>query len=142
MTATPARQRNSVSEGMALGLVVLGHPDLPFNKVTCDLAFESAWRAWSYATRFPQVRTDLSHGSDGSWVMTRADEAKRTWALFWDAGQRLTIYARQHDWDPADQDDIEYALGTLDGDVPISGWTDLAQAFLDGYLPYIRSQDA
>ncbi len=142
MTLTPTRQRNSVSEGMALGLVVLGHPDLPFNKATADLAFTGAWRSWIYTSRFPQVQTDLSHGSDGVRVMTRADEAKKTWVLFWDAGRRLTIYPRQDDWDPADPEDISYALDMLDGDVPLAGWTDLAQAFLDRYLPYVGSRGA
>ena len=65
MTLTPTRQRNSVSEGIALGLVLLGHFDLPFDKVTADLAFTGAWRSWTYTSRFPQIQTDLAHGARG-----------------------------------------------------------------------------
>lgn len=66
MTITSTRQRNAVSEGIAFGLVLLGRPHLPFNKIEVDLAFVGAWREWRFASRFPQVSTDLRHGLDGS----------------------------------------------------------------------------
>ena len=54
------------------------------------------------------------------------------WALFWDnTGRELQIYARQQDWEPANADDVEYALSVIDGDVPRAGWVALAQDFLD-----------
>lgn len=131
MASTPARQRNAVSEGMALGLILSGHASIPFDKVAIDLAFEGAFRSWRYADRFPQVGTDLRNGSDGVWVMTRATEGKQVWVLFWDtAGRELRIFARQHDWDPNDEEDVEYALSVIDGDVPREGWLSLAQDFL------------
>lgn len=131
MTITPARQRNAVSEGMALGLVLSGQTLIPFDKLAVDLAFEGAFRSWRYADRFPQVRTDLRNGSDGVSVMTRATESKHVWVLFWDtSGQELRIFARQHDWAPDDEGDVEYALTVIDGDVPREGWISLAQDFL------------
>lgn len=133
MAITPARQRNAVSEGMALGLILSGHSSIPFNKLSVDLAFEGAFRDWRYADRFPQVRTDLRNGSDGVWVMTRATESKHVWVLFWDtSGRELHISARQQDWDPNDDNDVEYALNVIDGDVPREGWISLAQDFLKG----------
>lgn len=137
MTITPTRQRNSVSEGIALGLVILGQTDLPFNKVTADLAFTGAFRDWAYTDRFPQVRTDLSKGSDGVRVMTRASDRKQTFVFFWDTNRRLTVHLRQGGWDPDDPADIDYAVSMIDGDVPAEGWTDLAQGFLDRYLRHL-----
>lgn len=131
MAMSPARQRNAVSEGMGLGLVLSGHASIPFDKVSVDLAFEGAFRAWRYAERFPPVRTDLRQGLDGARVMTRATKSKHVWALFWDAsGRELQILARQPDWDPDDEDDVGYALNMIDGDVPREGWVLLAEDFL------------
>jgi hypothetical protein len=128
---TPTRQRNAVSEGMALGLVLCGRDSLPFEKVDVDLAFAGAWRAWEWRNRFPQVNTDLANGLDGTWAMTRATKSKRAWALFWDtSGGQLTVQSRQPDWDPADDDDVDFALGVIDGDVPAEGWMALAREFL------------
>lgn len=84
MVLTPARQRNAVSEGMALGLLVCGRDALPFDKVRLDLAFEGALRSWVYRTRFPQVNTDLVKGLDGVWALTRADANKKVWVLYWE----------------------------------------------------------
>jgi hypothetical protein len=132
VTITPTRQRNAVSEGVALGLVLCGINSVPFDKMRVDLAFKGAWRGWQYRSRFPQVNTDLSKGLDGVWTMTRAAEGKHVWVLYWDTtGRELTIYARQSDWDPDDEDDLAYALKVIDGDVPAEGWVSLAQEFLD-----------
>lgn len=131
MATTPARQRNAISEGMALGLIVSGHASIPFNKVAVDLAFEGAFRSWPFADRFPQVRTDLRNGSDAVGVMTRATASKHVWVLYWDtSGRELRILARQPDWHPSDAEDVEYALSVIEGDVPREGWISLAQAFL------------
>lgn len=109
-----------------------GRTSIAFDKVAVDLAFEGAFPRWAFADRFPQVRTDLRNGSDGVWVMTHATERKHVWALFWDnTGRELQIYARQQDWEPANADDVEYALSVIDGDVPRAGWVALAQDFLD-----------
>jgi hypothetical protein len=45
---TSTQQRNAVSEGMALGLVMCQRDTLPFDKVGIDLAFTGAWRSWQY----------------------------------------------------------------------------------------------
>jgi hypothetical protein len=42
MAITPARQRNAVSEGIALGLCMLERYEFPYDKVRIDLAFERA----------------------------------------------------------------------------------------------------
>ncbi|MGE0307166.1 MAG: hypothetical protein AB7Q27_15565 [Acidimicrobiia bacterium] len=62
--ALPSRQRNAVSEGMALGLLMCGRDELRFEKTSIDLAFMSAWRKWPFTDRFRQVDTDMRHGLD------------------------------------------------------------------------------
>jgi hypothetical protein len=131
MALTPARQRNAVSEGMALGLLMCGRDSLPYDKVRLDLSFEAAWRSWTYRTRFPQVNTDLSNGLDGVWAMTRADADKRVRVLYWeDDGRAFQICTRQPDWTPDAPDDLDYAVGMIAGDVPLTGWEELAREFL------------
>lgn len=129
---TPTWQRNAVSEGIALGILLNGRTSVPFDKVAVDLAFTGAWRGWGYADRFPQVSTDLNNGSDGIWVMTRATNGKNVWVLYWErSGHGLNIFAGQSDWDPTDEADIAHALRMIDGGVPREGWESLAQSFLD-----------
>lgn len=131
MTLTPTRQRNAVSEGVALGLVLCGRDSLPFDKVATDLAFAGAWRNWDRRGMFPQVNTDISKGLDGTRAMTRAAGGTQTAVLFWDtSGGELTIYARQSDWNSNDEADLDFALETIDGGIPLQGWVSLARGFL------------
>lgn len=123
-----------MSQGVALGLVLSGRTSLPYDKVRVDLAFEGAWRSWQHRQRFPQVNTDLGKGLDGVHAMTRATERKQVWALYWDpSGRELVIHARQPDWDPNDDEDVEYAFKMIDGDVPLDGWVALARDFLERF---------
>ena len=132
MKITAARQKNSVSEGMALALTLRGVSDIPFDKVKVDLAFEHAWRGWSFASRFPRVNVGPgSTGPDASYVLIHADEQTRTLVLFWDLeGNSLSIYCRLPDWAPDNAEDIGFAVRMLDGDVPLEGWLELGDAFL------------
>lgn len=133
MAIRTARQRNAVSEGIALGLCMLERYEFPFNKLRIDLAFESAWRDWPdrYKAQFSQVATDLKNGTDAVWVMTHADEAKHTWTFFWDvSGPKINIYSRSGDWDSDNPEDVARAVSVIDGDVPLEGWISLAQDFV------------
>lgn len=129
---TPARQRNAVSEGMAVGLLMAGRDVLPYDKVRVDLAFEGAWRGWDFRGKFPQVSTDLRSGSDGVHVMTRADEQKHVWHLFWAReGMNLRIVARPQ-WE-AEAIEPDIVADSLDGDVAPTGWLALAENFLERF---------
>ena len=129
MALTPSRQRNAVSEGMALGLLMCGRDEVPFDKVAVDLSFESAFRSWPYRSRFRQVATDLKNGSDGVWVMIHADQDKRVLSLYWDHdGRTLSIYARG-DW-PDNEIDADAVAEGIDGDLPAEAWKQLAEALL------------
>jgi len=129
VTITPARQRNAVSEGMALGLLMCDRSELSFDKVLVDLSFDGAWRNWAYRDQFSQVNTDLRNGSDGAWVMTHADHQKQVWNLYWDStGEAINIFARPQ-W--VDQEiDPDAIADSIDGDVPAAGWLALAEDFL------------
>lgn len=134
MTAT--RQRNAVSEGMALGLVMCGVESVPNERWRVDLAFSGAWRSWAYRDRFPQVNTDIRQGLNGSIAMTRATERKHTMALFWEADRELSIYSRDADgWEIEDQEAVDFALSMVDGEVPLEGWASLARDFLERMRP-------
>jgi hypothetical protein len=132
MAITRSRQRNAVSEGMALGLIMCDRYTLAWDKVAIDLSFVGAWRSWQYRHRFSQVDADVRKGSDGVWVMTRADERKNTSNFYWDtSGREIAIYARSV-W--ADEEvDVDQAAEWIDGDVPAKGWQALAIDFLRRY---------
>lgn len=131
MTPTPAQQRNAVSEGAALGIVLAGRTTIPYNKLRVDLAFTGAWSQWSHIDKFPQVNTDIRKGMEGARVLTHADDRRKTFALCWEkTGGELSIRARQADWDPAEESDVLFALEVIDGGVPLEGWMSLAVEFL------------
>ena len=137
MTISPARQKNAVSEGMALGLVMHGCDELPDEradtKFRTDQAFEKAWRDWpdSYKSQFPRVGTNLRNGTDPIWVMSHADKDKQTIGFFWSRhGYALTIHRRRKDWDSGNPDDVNAAVDSIDGTVPLEGWKSLAADFL------------
>jgi hypothetical protein len=126
---TPTQQRNGVSEGVALGILMCGHNELPHDKIGIDFAFDDAWRGWSYRDRFPQVSTDMSKGGDGTRIMTRADEGKQTFDFYWEAsGKTLRIMARAS-WQDAEVVPSE-AAATIAGNVPAEAWKSLAEDFL------------
>lgn len=131
MTPTPAQQRNAVSEGAALGIVLAGRTTVPYNKLRVDLAFTGAWRRWSHVGKFPQVNTDIRKGMEGTRVLTYADYRRDTSALSWETvGGELSIRALQPDWDPTEESDVQFALEVIDGGVPLEGWMSLAVEFL------------
>jgi hypothetical protein len=128
---SPSFQRNAVSEGFALGLLMRGCVDLPFDKLALDFAFRHAFDDWSYRHQFPRVVTDmdLERGTAPVLVMFHADEKKRTWLLYWEReGARRAVRTRG-DWEahPPNRDE---AAARIAGDVPAEGWEELAKAFL------------
>jgi hypothetical protein len=132
MKLTPARQRNAVSEGIALGLVMCERYEVPSETWRLSLAFEGAWRAWDdrFKVAYSQVSTDLRKGLNGYIAMTRADEKKRVWSLYWDrSGPTYKIYARE--WCAGDDFDPDQVAASIDGDVTAADWQALARDFLE-----------
>ena len=133
---TATQQRNAVSEGVALGLLYLGHDRLPFVKVDVDLAFQSAWDDWDGRRVFQQVNTDLHNGTDASRVMTRADRRKNTYALYWQVGREMTICRRPTFEDPptSNVDEFREMAEFVDGGLDLIAWVDLAHDFRRRFL--------
>ena len=129
------QQRNSVSEGTALGLTMLGCWEIPYDKVAVDLAFTGAFRGWPQASLFPRVQSDLTLRWDGTSVMTRVDRRKSTYLLHWERARTLTIHRRISDWDVNDADDLDFAGRLVDEQLPTPVWEDLARRLLDRYSP-------
>jgi hypothetical protein len=134
MTLSKPRQRNAVSEGIALGLVMCGREDFEApreNKSSLDLALGHAWRNWPYAMRFPQAGFhNFKPGSrDPSAEMCHATYRNQTFAMYW---EDRTIHARPtfiDDFDPGE------VATFIDGEVPVDGWHDLAQRRLGRLRP-------
>lgn len=132
MAITPSRQRNAVSEGIALGFLMCGRDTIPWDKVAMDLAFQGGWRSWKHKRSFSQVDTAIRNGLDGVWVMTHADERKHTFNFYWQTdGAEIAIYARNV-W--ANEDvDAEQAARWIDGDISTQEWQQLAADFLQRF---------
>lgn len=134
MPLSATNQRNTVSEGTALGLLMCGRDEIPYEKLRVDLAFEHAFRNWHYRERYPQVGTDLRKGLGGSLAMTCAKENTRTnFVFFWERDRALTICLRDPDWDPNNPDDVAFAVSVIDNEVPVAAWVSLAEDFLNKY---------
>jgi len=129
MTLTESRQRNAVSEGMALGLVLCGHESISESKASIDLSVVGAWRAWPYSAHFPRVDSQVQRFLDGTRVMTHAEESHQTWVFYWSRSWPPTICRRDPSWNAADPSDVEHAVNMIDGDVPADGWMRLAEDF-------------
>jgi hypothetical protein len=123
---TATQQRNDVSEGTALGFALLGVYELPYSRVTVDLCFTRAFLSWPHACQYPTVVSDLHRHRDGYRVMTRATATKRSWALYWDRSNPLSIQLRgdSEEWDAGEAHDI--ALG-IHPDIPAEAWRSLAE---------------
>lgn len=132
MELSSSRQRSAVSEGMALGLITCGRDSLRWAKVGVDLSYQSAWRVWQYRGRFRQVDTDLRHGLDGIWVMTRVDRRKQSLSLYWDIDGREILIRPRPVWSDG-RVDVQQAAEWIHGDVPPEGWCRLATNFLEGF---------
>ncbi len=131
MKMTAARQRNAVSEGMALGLVAEGYNRLDFDEARVDGAFESAWQTWAYRSRFRQVETDMGQRMGAVPMMTHAYRAKQTPCFYWTRHGELRIFCRRDDFDPSSVVQLEAAASMIGGEVPLAGWKALAQSYLD-----------
>lgn len=130
---TPTRQRNAVSEGLALGLLVLGRESVPNDKVRFDLALTGAWRAWPFAPRFPKALS--STGPDPIYAVSGVGATNATSALYWEkSGSDLLIRRRTaFEDDGASAEDFAYMCDLVDGGVPLEGWQELAAAFVERF---------
>lgn len=131
MALTPTQQRNAVSEGAALGLAMCETYAVTSETWRLSMAFEGAWRDWDaqWKTQFRQVDTDLRNGLNGYIALTRADERKQVFCLYWDrSGPEYVIYARESFAE--DNFDADEVARYVSGDVPAEAWKGLAEDLL------------
>lgn len=143
MKLTDSQQRNTVSEGMAFGLLLCGHESMPpgdLGKVDVDLSFEGAFRSWDYASRYPVVDSALRRFGNGSKEMIHASEQNHTWAFYWAEGWPLTIRRRDPEWDASDASDVNHAVSVIDEAVPAEAWAGLAEDFWTRLVSHSQAQ--
>lgn len=131
MPMSDTRQRNAVSEGFALGLLLNGRRSITFNKLAVDLAARRAFLDWPHRDTFPKVISDLRRNFDGFTVLTRAGETTDTSVFYWDkTGKELTIVNRDSTWAQDAPSDVAVALDVIGGDLTQDAWESLGSAFL------------
>ncbi len=129
MKMSPTTQRNTVSEGMALGLLMNEVGELSGEKYLIDLAFEAEFPLWTHASEFPQVRTDLRNGLDGIYAITRADYRKQVFHLYWDSGEWPRFICVRPQWEDVDID-ADVVAASLHPRIPAESWRILAASYL------------
>jgi hypothetical protein len=126
---TKAQQLKAVGEGLAVGCLMLGHHELPANKMNVELAFQRAWRSWPHAGRFPSVRADLERNHIYWQIMDNSARRRQPTIAFWDVGRTLHPQLQEG----FDMDDAKDLLPKFH-DLPIAAWVELAQLFTDALL--------
>jgi hypothetical protein len=125
---TPTRQFTEIGEGLAAGVLASGTGEIIAQKLTVQLAFQSAWRDWIYASRFPHVRADLDRNHIYGQIIGRSERRRGSRQAAWiKEGLRLTPHV-DPEWTPSEVLDT---LADVTG-VPADGWTELASLFLAG----------
>lgn len=132
MTMTIARQRNAFSEGLALGLLERGRLPLEFGKTDLDVAIEEAFQAWSYASQFPRIHTDLFGRAslDGLWVMLHVDTPRKARIIYWNPGTNPLSVTTVPQWAgrTASLDELARVLNPT---IPADAWRELADKVPD-----------
>lgn len=131
---TDSRQRNAVSEGLALGVLMcgtdrIGYADVDGNfKIAADFAFLHAWRRWPHRNLFPRVARDTEL-IDPIWIAVHADERRQV-SLYWEQTSTGYVVRQRGRWanGMVDPDD---AAASIDGGLEPAAWASLAQPFLD-----------
>lgn len=132
MTPTPAQQRNSFSEGFALGLLLNGKDQLPPNSTSAEFAFRGAWRDWSHSSHFPRIGSDVTLRLNEYRIITHAQEERQVFALYWAQVDGFwTVHSKNMPIDTANPDDVQFVVGVIEEDIPAEAWAALVSGFRD-----------
>jgi hypothetical protein len=131
-----ANQETAVGEGLALGCVALGVESFNAAKMTIEFAFVRAWRDWSYRSHFPAVRADLRR-NDLLRIISKSPRRRSAHLTGW-ASEWPFVPFISESWN------IEDVAEMLEEqtEVPLRGWIDLAQPFLDQLSPECWQQQS
>lgn len=122
MTQSKAQQETTIGEGLAVGAAMLGIEGVEGSKPTLEFDFRSAWRSWSYASKFPAVQTGPN--ADNVFHILRRSSRRATphlaaWSESWPYAPVILV-----DWPLPDVADA------VDEDVPGDAWAELVGAWL------------
>lgn len=122
---TQADQYAAIGDGLAVGCADLGVTALTTAKVELELSFNHAWRNWSPASMFPQVRGNISR-CDLLTILHKSPG--RRWS-------RVVWTQTRGWWEPTprgvdDLDEVALILAGTQG-VDRERWTELAAPFVE-----------
>jgi hypothetical protein len=130
MKHTNPAQESYVTGGLALALIARDVTTIESDKVRFELAFEGAWRNWSYASTFPAIARRT--GPDAYYQVVDDHRSRlryRPVAAFYDGDNGHSVEIRR------DDDRLEDCIEELESDsgVPWAGWLKLADDFMSRY---------
>lgn len=124
MTASKAQQETAVGQGLAVGCLALGVVAVTADKLTVELAFARAWRAWPSAA--VPGRTDVARRQrpPANPQVERWPQRRRHRLV----GNRPGSGSRS--WVPASKTSAMQATLAVGTDVPPAEWASLAHGFV------------
>lgn len=118
-------QHRALEEGLALGCLAIGIDAFTSNKQAVEMAFGGAWRSWAWICEFPdvvatQTRCEILH------ILGRSPTRFAPTMVEWQRGRECLPSIR----DNRELKELALALEESCG-VPLEGWIDLANAFVE-----------
>jgi len=130
MAMTTDDQQKAMSEGFALGLLMVGFNAISHDKPKVDSAYSMAVSKWEYRDLFPALKPYAKRTMDPYYFLTYADKRKRTFGLYWtnyDDGHMIAT----RDGSDIDDIDADSLASVIEGGIPANGWKHLAELFVE-----------
>jgi hypothetical protein len=118
-------QHMAIEEGLGLGCLAIGVAAFTSNKRVVDAAFSGAWREWIWVAEFPAMNAS-STGCEILHILGRNSTRLAFPQVKWTRGRDCIPSLRDDDEIKDLASDLEERCG-----VPLEGWIDLANAFVD-----------
>ena len=123
---TKTNQQVEVGDGLALGILTSGIQAITSNKVAVEFAFRHAWRRWTFAAEYPQVKAGPKFDDIYVQIIGRSENRRFCYALWRTEGKYLFPHPTMKSWTVLESAD---ALAESSG-VPETAWLELATLFL------------
>jgi hypothetical protein len=123
---TEATQKAYFGEGLAVGCLLDGATAIIGDRFAVESSLRRAYRGWPHRTRFPTVRTDLSHAN--VWALLHDSKGRTSSSVaYWEEQGTHLIPRLRQSWS------LEEHAERLEGlsGIETTAWVSLADAFLD-----------
>jgi hypothetical protein len=120
---TKVQQHTTVGRGLALGAVLSDNTAISAQKMTLELGFRRAWKAWPASTYFPSINTG-PHRDDVLTILSKSRVRQRALYAYWASEWPFVPVLRQLDWSS------EEIAEAIDERVSASEWKDLVAAWV------------